>query len=92
VYDFTRLDKLVQILWTNGLQPGFELMGNPANIFTDFQNKTQVFMWKDLIQTMAKNYIGKVHTWKIAFILMYPLTFRCCSYVFIASPSNTRKV
>ncbi|XP_055929101.1 alpha-L-iduronidase-like isoform X2 [Argiope bruennichi] len=56
-YDFNRLDKLLYLLWENDLQPGFELMGNPSNFFTDFENETQVYLWKDLINKMAIHYI-----------------------------------
>ncbi|XP_033122455.1 alpha-L-iduronidase-like [Anneissia japonica] len=56
-YNFTHLDDLIDILWQNGLRPGFELMGNPSNIFTDFENKTQVYMWRDMVQNLAEHYI-----------------------------------
>ncbi|GFQ92728.1 alpha-L-iduronidase [Trichonephila clavata] len=57
VYDFNYLDQLVYMLWENGLRPGFELMGNPSGYFTDFENETQVYMWKDLIYRLASHYI-----------------------------------
>ncbi|XP_071947609.1 alpha-L-iduronidase-like isoform X2 [Antedon mediterranea] len=43
-------------------------MGNPSNVYNDFENKTQVYMWKDLVQTLAKRYIdiyglGYVQNW-----------------------------
>ncbi|CAH1246101.1 IDUA [Branchiostoma lanceolatum] len=68
VYNFTLLDDLVDNLWQNGLFPGFELMGNPSNIFTDFENKTQVYMWRDLVYQLADRYIeeygdGYVEKW-----------------------------
>ncbi|KAK6180826.1 hypothetical protein SNE40_008808 [Patella caerulea] len=57
VYNFTYLDQLLQQLYINGLKPGFEVMGNPSNIFTDFENKTQVYMWRDFIKLVASRYI-----------------------------------
>ncbi|XP_015928540.1 alpha-L-iduronidase isoform X2 [Parasteatoda tepidariorum] len=57
-FDFKYLDDLILSLWENGLQPGFELMGNPSNYFTDFENQTQVYLWKDMIQSLAEHYIG----------------------------------
>ncbi|CAJ1068157.1 alpha-L-iduronidase [Xyrichtys novacula] len=58
-YDFTKLDQLIDLLWINGLQPGFELMGSVSNYFTDFEDKSQVFKWRNLIYIMAKRYIDK---------------------------------
>ncbi|ESO86810.1 hypothetical protein LOTGIDRAFT_128432 [Lottia gigantea] len=56
-YNFTYLNQLIYELYRNGLKPGFEVMGNPSNVFTDFENKTQVYMWKDLIKLIATSYI-----------------------------------
>ncbi|MBN3310643.1 IDUA iduronidase, partial [Amia calva] len=58
-YNFTNLDKLVDLLWKNGLRPGFELMGSVAGYFTDFEDKSQVMEWKNLITLIAKRYIDK---------------------------------
>lgn len=38
-YNFTVLDDVIALLHSLGLKPGFELMGNPSNIFNDFENK-----------------------------------------------------
>ncbi|PIK58674.1 putative alpha-L-iduronidase [Apostichopus japonicus] len=57
-YNFTLLDHLIGNLWSNNLRPGFEIMGNPSNHYTDFENDTQVHQWKDLVQTLAERYIG----------------------------------
>ncbi|KAK3104453.1 hypothetical protein FSP39_002381 [Pinctada imbricata] len=67
-YDFSKLDDLIGLLWERGLKPGFEIMGNPSGIFSDFENITQVYMWKDLVQQVAQNYVdqfglGDVSTW-----------------------------
>ena len=39
VYNFTYLDQAIERLHSLGLKPGFEIMGNPSNIFNDFSNK-----------------------------------------------------
>ncbi|KAG7490400.1 alpha-L-iduronidase [Solea senegalensis] len=58
-YNFTKLDQLIELLWMNGLQPGFELMGSVSNYFTDFEEKSQVVKWRNLIYLIAKRYIDK---------------------------------
>jgi len=58
VYNFTCLDTFINILWQNGLMPGFEIMGNPSNFYTDFENHTQVLLWSDLVYQLAKRYVG----------------------------------
>lgn len=58
-YNFTKLDQLIELLWINGLQPGFELMGSVSNYFTDFEDKSQVVEWRNLIYLIAKRYIDK---------------------------------
>ena len=67
-FDFSKLDDLIELLWMNGMKPGFEIMGNPSGIFNDFENETQVHMWKDLVQQLAENYVSQyglsyVSTW-----------------------------
>lgn len=59
VYNFTLLDQLLDLLHVNGLHPGFEIMGSPSGIFTDMENKTQVYMWRDMVRQIAQRYIGK---------------------------------
>uniref|UniRef100_A0A672JDS7 Alpha-L-iduronidase n=1 Tax=Salarias fasciatus TaxID=181472 RepID=A0A672JDS7_SALFA len=58
-YNFTKLDQLIELLWINGLRPGFELMGSVSNYFTDLEDKLQVIKWKQLIYLIAKRYIDK---------------------------------
>ena len=58
-YDFSELDELLSLLQGFDLSPGFEIMGNPGGIFTDFENRTQVNMWRGLIRDIANRYIGK---------------------------------
>lgn len=67
-YNFTKLDQLIDLLWINGLQPGFELMGSVSNYFTDFEDKSQVIEWRNLVYLIAKRYIdmyglGRVSQW-----------------------------
>ena len=59
VYNFEDLDVLIDQLWQLRLKPGFEIMGNPSNFFTDMENKTQVYLWKDLVHQIAARYVGK---------------------------------
>lgn len=33
-------------------------MGSPSGRFTDFEDKQQVFEWKDLVSLLAQRYIG----------------------------------
>ncbi|KAL8591064.1 hypothetical protein ACOMHN_037297 [Nucella lapillus] len=59
VYNFTFLDGMVELLHTNSLHPGFELMGNPSGLFTDMENKTQIYWWRDLTRQVAQRYINR---------------------------------
>ncbi|KAJ8005777.1 hypothetical protein DPEC_G00121410 [Dallia pectoralis] len=58
-YNFTKLDQLIDLLWINGLRPGFELMGSVNNYFANFEDKRQVFEWKNLVYLTARRYIEK---------------------------------
>jgi len=58
-YNFTQLDSFIEELSSNGLKPGFEIMGNPSGFFSDFENLTQVHLWRDLVHDIAHRYIGK---------------------------------
>ncbi|XP_059165895.1 alpha-L-iduronidase-like isoform X2 [Physella acuta] len=57
VYDFTLLDAFVALMHQNDLHLGFELMGNPSDIYTDMENRTQVYWWRDLVAQTALRYI-----------------------------------
>ncbi|GAB1597351.1 alpha-L-iduronidase-like [Argonauta hians] len=59
VYDFYWLDQLIEELHKNELKPGFELMGSLSKFFTDFENKTQVILWRNLVKNTADRYIKK---------------------------------
>uniref|UniRef100_A0A8C6HRC0 Alpha-L-iduronidase n=1 Tax=Mus spicilegus TaxID=10103 RepID=A0A8C6HRC0_MUSSI len=59
IYNFTHLDAFLDLLMENQLLPGFELMGSPSGYFMDFDDKQQVFEWKDLVSLLARRYIGR---------------------------------
>ncbi|GFN80707.1 alpha-l-iduronidase [Plakobranchus ocellatus] len=56
-YNFSLLDSLVKLMFQNNLAFGFELMGNPSDLFSDFENKTQVFWFRDLVNVIGTRYI-----------------------------------
>ena len=58
-FDFTDLDEFLGLLKENNLKPGFEMMGNPSDVFTDFQNETQRWWLLDLTQQIAMRYVKK---------------------------------
>nr|XP_031540912.1 alpha-L-iduronidase isoform X3 [Vicugna pacos] len=58
-YNFTQLDRYLDLLRENQLLPGFELMGSPSGHFTDFEDKQQVFEWKNLVSLLARRYIAR---------------------------------
>uniref|UniRef100_A0A8D1KKL7 Alpha-L-iduronidase n=1 Tax=Sus scrofa TaxID=9823 RepID=A0A8D1KKL7_PIG len=58
-YNFTHLDRYLDLLRENQLLPGFELMGSPSGHFTDFEDKQQVFEWRNLVSLLARRYVGR---------------------------------
>ncbi|CAG2165638.1 unnamed protein product, partial [Oppiella nova] len=56
-YNYTLLDKFLTRLRDYHLKPGFEIMGNPSNIYNDFENRTQVIQWKELVKELVTRYI-----------------------------------
>ncbi|PNF23475.1 hypothetical protein B7P43_G07722 [Cryptotermes secundus] len=58
-YNFTFLDQWIDWLQLYRLNPGFELMGNPSHLFSDFSNSTQAKMWRHLVREVASRYIGR---------------------------------
>lgn len=58
VFDFSKLDKLLDSLDDSGLRVGFEMMGNPSNIF---KNNFMWKMWDNIVFQVAKRYVGKYH-------------------------------
>ncbi|XP_044184139.1 alpha-L-iduronidase-like isoform X3 [Acropora millepora] len=57
IYNFTYLDAALELLIDNRLRPGFELMGNPSNFFTDFDDTEQIYDWRNLVANVAKHLI-----------------------------------
>lgn len=54
-FDFTELDRFVGIIKRYGVDNiGFELMGNPSKIFTDFENDEQVWLWYQLVHSAGE--------------------------------------
>ncbi|XP_064119925.1 alpha-L-iduronidase-like isoform X2 [Macrobrachium nipponense] len=58
-YNYTHLDSFMNRLRQFNLKPGFEIMGNPGDIFTDFENVTQVTWWRRLVAQTARRYVEK---------------------------------
>ena len=47
--DLSSLDHMLDVLYNYNLSPGFELMGNPGGVFTDFNNtEEQLFLFKTI--------------------------------------------
>ncbi len=58
-YDFTRLDEGLDFLVNLGLRPFFELMGNPSQRFSDFNDSDQLERWRGLIAQLAAHLIDR---------------------------------
>ncbi|QPB23956.1 glycosyl hydrolase [Rhizobium sp. 007] len=58
-YDWSLLDRAVDVMVEHRLKPFFELMGNPSGIFTDYENMDQVKAWRDLVTAVAERYAGR---------------------------------
>ena len=71
VYNFTYLDIAMKLLTDNGLKPGFELMGNPSNFFSDFDDTQQIYAWRDLVADLAKHLIGTCRLWVLKGVKMW---------------------
>ena len=52
-YDWSLLDEALDVLIHRGLRPVFELMGNPSDLFDDFENPDQLRAWRDLVAELA---------------------------------------
>jgi L-iduronidase len=67
-YDWTVLDRVLDVLTQNSLKPFFELMGNPAGYFTDYHDAGQVWAWRRLVRALVEHCIARygrhaVHSW-----------------------------
>ena len=58
-YNFMYLDEAMDLLIRNRLKPGFELMGNPSNYFSDFDDLQQILAWKDLVTATVQHLVGQ---------------------------------
>ena len=57
--DLSQLDQLLDVLYNYNLSPGFELMGNPGGVFTDFNNtEEQLFLFKT-INVLKNRYLKR---------------------------------
>ena len=52
-YDFSELKQFLDRLVSFGLQPGFEVMGNPQNIFSDFGDQKNLTEWYNLVSSLT---------------------------------------
>ena len=64
-YNFTLLDKAISVLHKNNKYPILELMGNPkynnSYYWNDFDNRDQLYCWKDFISPIADRYLKKIY-------------------------------
>eukprot|EP01084_Bolivina_argentea_P172110 298149_1 len=66
IYNWTKLDKAMNILRENNRYPIFEFMGNPSLYFTNLSNISQLYIWKDLVSQTAQRYIN-IYSTKIIY-------------------------
>lgn len=59
LYDWSDLDRGLDLLVENGLRPFFELMGNPGHYWTDYTDRTQLEAWKRLVRDLALHCIDR---------------------------------
>ena len=52
-YGWSLLDEALDVLLHRGLRPVFELMGNPSDLFDDFESPEQLRAWRDLVAELA---------------------------------------
>jgi L-iduronidase len=58
-YDWSLLDRAVDVMVEHRLKPFFELMGNPSGLFTDYEDMDQIKHWRDLVTTTVERYAGR---------------------------------
>ncbi len=58
-YDWARLDTGLDYLVRQGLKPFFELMGNPSDYFSDFNDNAQLHTWKRLVRDLAEHLMAR---------------------------------
>ena len=58
-YDWSLLDRAIDVMIEHRLKPFFELMGNPAGLFTDYEDMDQIKHWRDLVSATAERYASR---------------------------------
>lgn len=58
-YDWSLLDRALDVMIEHRLKPFFELMGNPSGLFTDYEDMDQVRLWRDLVTATVERYAGR---------------------------------
>lgn len=58
-YDWSLFDKAVDTMVEFGFKPIFEIMGNPSDVFTNFDEKDEILLWRDMIAEMTGRFIGR---------------------------------
>jgi L-iduronidase len=67
-WDWSEMDRALDVLVRNRIRPFFELMGNPSGRFSDFGDMAQLRAWRDLVHELALHLVGRygrdeVRTW-----------------------------
>lgn len=67
-YDWRVLDEALDVMVERRMKPFFEIMGNPSDLFDDFDDMDQVRRWRDLTSELAARYrdrygAAEVRTW-----------------------------
>jgi hypothetical protein len=57
--DYTRLDEFLDYITSLGIRPGFELMGNPGHLWTNFDDSGNVSSWRTMVHDLASRYLSK---------------------------------
>jgi L-iduronidase len=59
VYDWGLFDEGLDTILGRGMRPFFEIMGNPSNLFDDFDDMDQVRAWRDLVSELASRCVAR---------------------------------
>ena len=59
VYDWSLLDHGLDVLIRNRLRPFFELMGNPGDYFTGYEDSAMLHQWRALVRELATRCISR---------------------------------
>ena len=58
-YDWSLFDKAVDTMVEFGFKPIFEIMGNPSDVFTGFDKKDDILVWRDMVTDMTRRFIDR---------------------------------